>query len=148
MPLAPIILFCYNRPEHTRKTLLSLKQNYLAEQSTLIIYVDGPKAEASEEQKNRIAEVKKVIREDQWCKDVMIIESDTNKGLASSVMQGVTETVNKYGKVIVLEDDLVSDTWFLKFMNEALTVYENSSDVACISGYIYPVKGILPETFF
>jgi glycosyltransferase involved in cell wall biosynthesis len=148
MSLAPVILFCYNRPEHTRKTLRSLKQNHLADQSMLIIYVDGPKAEATDEQKNKIVQVKKVIREEQWCKDVFILESDTNKGLASSVMQGVTQTLDKYGKAIVLEDDHLSDVWFLKFMNDALATYEDDTDVACISGYIYPVKEILPATFF
>jgi hypothetical protein len=148
MSLAPVILFCYNRPEHTRKTLMSLKQNHLADQSTLIIYVDGPKAEATEEQKNKIIQVKQLIREDQWCKEVIIIESDINKGLASSVLQGVTETLNTYGKAIVLEDDHLSDTWFLKFMNDALATYEDDTDVVCISGYIYPVKDTLPDTFF
>jgi hypothetical protein len=148
MALAPIILFAYNRPEHTRKTLLSLKQNYLANESTLIIYVDGPKVNATEEQLQNIRKVKQVVREQAWCKDIEIIESAVNKGLSASVTEGVTEVLNKHGKVIVLEDDLLSDQWFLKFMNDALTVYENQTDVACITGYIYPVTKELPETFF
>lgn len=146
--LAPIILFAYNRPDHTRRTLLSLKENYLSGESTLIIYIDGPKADATAEQIQSIEAVKKVVREQLWCKDVQIIESEKNKGLASSVIEGVTQTVNAYGKVIVLEDDLVSDKWFLKFMNDSLDVYENDVSVACITGYIYPVKKTLPVTFF
>jgi hypothetical protein len=146
--IAPIILFAYNRPEHTRKTLRSLQANYLADQSALYIYVDGAKQDATEEHKSKVKKVKEVIREEKWCKDVFIIESDVNKGLALSVMKGVTEIVNRYGSVIVLEDDLVSDKWFLKFMNESLHIYEPEKQVACISGYIYPVKEILPETFF
>jgi hypothetical protein len=63
-------------------------------------------------------------------------------------MEGVTEVLNDYGKAIVLEDDHLSDVWFLKFMNDALGIYENDNDVACISGYIYPVKETLPATFF
>ncbi len=148
MSLSPIIIFAYNRPEHTRKTLSALKQNHLADQSKLIIYVDGPKPDASEEQKQKIAKVREVIREEAWCKDVEIIESGVNKGLARSVTEGVTHTVEKYGKVIVLEDDLLPDVWFLKFMNDSLNMYEHDVDVACISGYIYPVKEPLPETFF
>jgi hypothetical protein len=148
LTLAPIILFTYNRPEHTRKTLLSLKQNHLADQSTLLIYVDGPKAGATEEQKRQVELVKQVIKEDTWCKEVIITESVENKGLALSVTTGVTDVLSKYGKAIVLEDDLVSDKWFLKYMNDSLTMYETHTDVACISGYIYPVKDALPETFF
>lgn len=148
MAIAPIIVFAYNRPEHTRKTLQSLQANYLADRSTLYIYVDGAKPDATEEQKNKVKKVKEVIREEKWCQQVFIIESDANKGLALSVMTGVTEIVNKHGSVIVLEDDLVSDKWFLTFMNESLDLYEAEKQVACISGYIYPVKGKLSDSFF
>lgn len=146
--LAPIILFVFNRPEHTRKTLLSLKENELAKDSLLIIYVDGLKFNSTEEQKERNEAVKKVIREEVWCKEVVIIESENNKGLAKSIVDGVTENVRKYGKVIVLEDDLITDRFFLKFMNDGLDMYEFEDSVACISGYIYPVKNVLPNTFF
>lgn len=143
--IAPIILFAFNRPEHTRKTLCALKENYLADQSELFIYIDGPKSSV---QINAIDEVKTIAREDKWCGTVTVVESDVNNGLATSVLNGVTEIINKYGKVIVIEDDLVSDKWFLKFMNDALNVYEKEESVVCASGYIYPVKGNLPETFF
>jgi hypothetical protein len=146
--LAPIVLFTYNRPIHTKKTLTSLKENLLANQSTLYIYVDGPKQNASIEQIQNNNDVKKIVREDTWCKEVIIIESEINKGLAQSVIAGVTEIIDKYGKIIVLEDDLVSDKWFLKFMNDSLDLYEFEDDVACISGYIYPIIKPLPRTFF
>jgi hypothetical protein len=148
MKLAPIIVFAYNRPEHTRRTLESLRQNVLADESVLFIYIDGPKEDVSSEQLKQINLVKEVVKSEKWCKEVYIVQSETNKGLAGSVIKGVTETVNKYGSVIVLEDDLVSDKWFLKFMNDALTVYENEADVVCATGYIYPVVKPLPETFF
>lgn len=146
--IAPIILFAYNRPEHTQKTLQSLKANHLADQSVLYIYVDGPKENSSEEQKNKVKKVNEIARQEKWCKEVFIIESETNKGLAASVTNGVTEIVNKHGRVIVLEDDHVSDKWFLQFMNDALNLYESEKKVACVSGYIYPVKKQLPDTFF
>lgn len=145
MELAPVILFAYNRPEHTRKTLIALSENVLADKSELFIFIDGPK---SKEQSLKTEEVRKIAEEKKWCSKVNIIVSDFNKGLAVSVTKGVTEIVNKYGKAIVLEDDHISDKWFLKFMNDALNVYESDDRVACISGYIYPVKGKLPGTFF
>jgi|SRR4030095_8654017 hypothetical protein len=145
---APIILFAFNRPEHTRRTLSALKQNHLADSSLLFIYIDGPKRDFTDEQIQKINAVKEVAKEEQWCSEVKIIESKTNKGLAVSIMEGVTQIVNNFGRVIVLEDDLVSDKWFLKFMNDALTVYENEDEVVSVTGYIYPVNKPLPNNFF
>ncbi|MBW8050452.1 MAG: glycosyltransferase [Cytophagales bacterium] len=146
--LAPIVLFVYNRPEHTQKSLNSLMQNELADQSMLFIYADGPEEKASKQDLKKIHEVRKIIREEQWCKNVNIIESDKNKGLADSIIDGVSEIVNKFGKIIVLEDDLVLASGFLKYMNDALELYKDEEKVMHISGYMFPVKDKLPETFF
>ncbi len=148
MQLAPIVLFAYNRPWHVKQTLQSLSNNELAADSDLFIYADGPKLNATVEQLEKIKNVRTVIREKKWCKTVTIIESDNNKGLAESVIEGVTKTVNEAEKVIVLEDDMITSRYYLKFMNDALNTYELNNDVMCISGYIYPVKGKLPETYF
>lgn len=148
MDLAPIVLFVYNRPWHTRQCLESLEKNDLANQSILFIYADGPKENATDEQLQKIKEVRKLIREKKWCKEVYIIESEKNKGLANSVIDGVTEIVNKYGKIIVLEDDLVLAKGFLKYMNEGLAFYKEANEVISVHGYVYPVKQKLPETFF
>lgn len=140
MSFAPIVLFVYNRPVHTERTLEALLNNDLASESELYIYADGPKPNATLEQQEKIAEVRNVIRKRQWCGNVHIVESDTNKGLADSIISGVTEIVNKYGKVIVLEDDICTSVGFLRFMNEALTMYEYEEKVMQVSGYIYPHK--------
>lgn len=148
MTLAPIVLFVYNRPWHTGQTLNALMQNELADQSVLYIYADGPKANATSDQLEKIQEVRKVIRSENWCKDVHIIESEKNKGLADSIVDGVTEIVNKYGRIIVLEDDIVTSRGFLKYMNDALTLYENNEKVMHVSGFVLPNKLNLPETIF
>jgi hypothetical protein len=146
--LAPIILFTYNRPQHTEQTLYALMLNELASESELYIYCDGPKENATDQQKHLITEVREVIRKRSWCKNVHIIESKVNKGLANSIIDGVTEVINKHGKVIVLEDDIVTSVGFLKYMNDALNFYENEEKVMHISAYMYPHKEKLPETFF
>ena len=148
--LSPIVLFVYNRPWHTRETLKALMANELADQSRLIIYSDGPKENSPNEQRDKIMEVRKLIREKQWCGLVEIIESDTNKGLANSIISGVTEVVNKYGKIIVLEDDIVTSKGFLRYMNEALTLYRDKENVMHISAYWPNVifKSKVEETFF
>jgi hypothetical protein len=146
--LAPIILFVYNRPSHTLQTLEALKNNEYADRSTLIIYCDGPKEDASEEEIRKIKEVRKIIRKSQWCSTVDVIESDTNKGLAASITGGVTEIINKYGKAIVLEDDLITSKYFLKFMNNSLDLYEFDNEVISVSGYFYPIYEKKRDTFF
>lgn len=138
--LAPIVLFCYNRPWHAEQTLEALSRNELADQSVLYIYCDGPKTDASEEMRQRIVEVRHVVRKRRWCKEVHIVEADSNKGLANSVIGGVTDILNIYGQVIVLEDDLVSSPYFLKYMNKALDYYESYAGVFSISANRPPVS--------
>lgn len=144
--LSPIVLFVYNRPSHTERTLKALSQNDLASESDLFIFADGPRVNSSEEQLDKITEVRRVIRKVQWCGTVHIIESDINKGLADSILDGVTKVVNEYGKVIVLEDDIYTSKGFLRYMNDALTMYENDEQVMQVSGYIYPHKYEIKET--
>lgn len=145
---APIIVFAYNRPDHLRNTLEALSKNDLADQSELTIFCDGPKEGASEVQLSAIQEVRHVAHEKQWCKNVTVIESEQNKGLANSIIAGVTSVVEEFGRVIVLEDDIVTSRGFLKYMNDALDLYESDERVMHVSGYMYPHKGKLPDTFF
>ncbi len=148
MSLAPIVLFVYNRPCHTEQTLNALMKNDLADQSILYIYSDGPKENATEEQLKKIQEVRQLIRAKKWCKKVYIIEEEENKGLADSIVDGVTEIVNEYGEIIVLEDDIVTSKGFLKYMNDALKFYEKNEKVFHISAYMYPHHKRLSHTFF
>lgn len=146
--LAPILLFVYNRPEHTERTLEALMQNALASESELYIFADAAKKVASADTLKNIEKTRAIIRQKKWCGKITIVENESNKGLAKSVIEGVTKIVNEYEKVIVLEDDMITSPHFLQYMNDALTIYKNAEHVACISGYIYPVKEQLPETFF
>jgi hypothetical protein len=142
---APILLFVYNRPGYTRITVESLKKNEFASESELFIYSDGAK---SEQDKILVSEVRNYIKTINGFRKVTIIESNGNKGLALSITSGVTEILNKYDRAIILEDDLELSPFFLKYMNESLSVYEKEEDVISIHGYVYPIKKKLPETFF
>jgi len=88
---APIILFVYNRPVHTMKTLESLMGNELAEKSSLWIYSDGPKNDGPTENSKKIKEVREIIRQKPWCSKVTIVESEKNQGLANSIIKGVND---------------------------------------------------------
>jgi hypothetical protein len=137
--LAPIVLFCYNRPRHTEQTLLALSVNLLADQSELFVFCDGPKPDADLAQQQKIEEVRRVVKSRNWCGKVTVIESETNKGLANSVIEGVTRIVNEFGKVIVLEDDLITSKYFLEYMNTALEKYMDEEKVMQISGHQFPI---------
>ena len=141
----PIALFVYNRQEHTRRTIDALKQNSVACESDLIIFSDAPRSEV---QAKAVREVRQYIRQIDGFKSITIVEREANLGLASSVIDGVTTIVNKYGRIIVLEDDMVTSSYFLTYMNEALERYANDERVVSIHGYVYPVKQSLPEAFF
>jgi hypothetical protein len=144
--LAPVTLFVYNRPWHTRQTVETLKKNELANESELFIFSDAPKNEGAEK---KVKEVREFIKKIEGFKKVTIIEREKNWGLADSIIDGVTNIVNKYGKIIVLEDDLVTSPYFLKFMNEALEYYKDEKKVWHISGWNYPIDtSNLSDVFF
>jgi hypothetical protein len=133
---APIVMFLYNRPWHTRETIEALKKNQYAVDSDLIIYADGPK---NLDACSRVREVRDYIKSISGFKSVTIVERDRNWGLAKNIIDGVTSVVNRYGKIIVMEDDMLTSPHFLKFMNDALDAYRNNEAVWHISGWNYPI---------
>ncbi len=143
---APIALFVYNRPTHTRQTVEALQKNELAEKSDLFIFSDSPKKPETAE---AVREVREFIKTINGFKSVSIVERDKNWGLANSIIDGVTRLCNEYGRVIVLEDDLLLSVHFLEYMNAALDRYVNEPRVMQISGNMFPLKHpeLLPQTF-
>ena len=140
MELAPIVLFVYNRPYHTEQTLRILSENIYADQSHLFVFCDGPKNGDNGEQISNIQKVRDIVKSKKWCGSVSIIESNENKGLSRSIIAGVTEILNQFGKAIVLEDDLRTSPWFLKFMNEPLSYYESRKSVFSIGACRPPLS--------
>ena len=134
MKLAPVLLFTYKRLAQTRQTVSSLQQNMLADKSELFIFSDGPKGEQDILQ---VQAVRDYLHTLSGFKKITIIESVVNKGLAGSVITGVTQVINEYGNAIVLEDDLLLAPNFLVYMNAALAKYENEPKVYSISGFIF-----------
>lgn len=137
MRLSPIALFVYNRPKHTRQTVEALLLNSEAKNSDLYIFSDAPKNDSAKE---AVKEVRDYIKQISGFKKIEIIERDTNWGLANSVINGVTRLCDEFGKVVVLEDDLVVSPHFLEFMNSGLDRYEHDEKVMQIAGYMFPVS--------
>lgn len=139
---APVLLFVFNRPEHTRKTIEKLNSLPEVKNTKLFIFSDQAK---KEKDKELVAEVRNIL--DQYAcnsnfAEVEIRKADTNKGLAASIIGGVTEIINKFGRVIVLEDDLEVAPDFLAYMNGALDYYKNKENIWAISGYTFPIKAL------
>ena len=145
MQYAPITLFTYSRADHTKSAVESLLKNKEAAESDLFIFSDGPK---TEEKRKAVEENRKYIHTITGFKSVHIVEHEKNQGLANSLIAGITEIVNQYGRVIVVEDDLILSPYFLQFMNEALEKYKDEDRVASISAFLNPIDCEAPDTFF
>ncbi len=140
--LAPIAIFAYNRLAHLKQTVKSLQKCRLSDVSELYIFSDGAKNKSDTE---NIAEIKTFTAQVKGFYRVNIINRNENFGLAKSIITGVSELINKYGKIIVLEDDLVVSTDFLEYMNEALDYYQGNSRIFSISAYSGAIK--IPENY-
>jgi len=135
---APIVLFVYNRPIHTERTLTALANNYLAADSDLFIFSDFPK---NSEAEDNVKQVRDFIKSISSFKSITIIEREVNFGLVKSISEGVTDIINRFGKIIVVEDDLITHKQFLEYMNTSLDMYQHNKDVYQITGYSHiPAK--------
>ena len=145
--LAPVIIFNYNRPDHSLQVWEALSRNRYAADTELYLYCDGPKANASDEMRQRIAELHAQAKQyaidapkEGKFKAVHAVCAEANKGLANSIIGGVSDVIAKHGRVIVLEDDLLTSPYFLKFMNTALDKYESYPAVFSVSANRPPVN--------
>ncbi len=145
MTLAPIALFVYDRPDHLTRVVDALAGNKEASLSRLFIYSDAPKAVAAAD---TVAKVRSVACSVSGFQSVELVVQSTNQGVARSIIGGVSDLAARFGKVIVLEDDLLPSRNFLRYMNAALDLYKDTEEVISIHGYSYPVSGPLPDTFF
>lgn len=141
---APVLLFVYNRPTHVKRCVVSLRQSTVAAESPLIVFSDGAKGERDYAQ---VAEVRDFIRTIEGFKSVEIRENPVNRGLAANIIDGVTECVERFGRVIVVEDDLVLSPCFLEYMNKALVLYADVEGVVNINSHVLEGPQRFPDNF-
>lgn len=135
MSYAPIVIFVYNRADHFIQVYNALAACKEAKESGLFIFSDGAKNEAGAAKVSEVRAAVAAIKDSGDFKSVTVTESPVNKGLAASVIAGVTEIINKYGKVIVVEDDCVVSPHFLNYINKSLDFYKNDKRIGSIAGY-------------
>lgn len=144
--LAPLVIFAYNRPEHLLSVLNQLKKCILAEKTDVFCFVDGAKSHQDEAKVKAVIEI---INNTSGFKSITLKERTENIGLASNIIDGITWTIEQYGKVIVLEDDILVSPTFLSYMNKALTTYAKNNRVWHVSASTFPVsKNFQQDTFF
>lgn len=146
---APIAVFCYNRVDVMKVLFQTLKKNTLSKESEVYIFCDGPKSSSVKAQTD---EVRKFVHSIDGFKSMVIEENDTNRGLAPSIIYGVSKVLEKHDRVIVLEDDLILSTNFLEWMNQCLNKYRNNTDVFSVSGFTPSImkaySGESPDSLF
>ena len=141
---APILLFVYNRPAHVKRTVEALQANYLAAESDLFVYSDAARDDTAHA---AVEEVRAYVRGIRGFRSVNVTERKENWGLARNIIDGVTTQVNRFGRVIVLEDDLITAPYFLTFMNDALETYKDEPLVGHVHACEFTQNPSLPETF-
>jgi len=143
--IAPIVLFVYSRPEHTRRVIEALAANKGADKSKLFIFSDGPKNDTTARNVEKVREYIRSINSMNMFSQVIIHESETNKGLANSIIDGVSLVLKEYDRIIVLEDDIITAPDFIEYMNDALSYFKDNYLIWSISGYSPPLN--LPKGY-
>ena len=145
MSYAPIIIFVYNRADHFIQTYNALAACKEAKESDLFIFSDGAKSESCKAKVDEVRAAVNTIKNSGAFKSVTVTESSVNKGLAASVISGVTEVINKYSKAIVVEDDCKVSPFFLNFINKSLDYYKDNRNIGSIAGYTPMID--LPDSY-
>ena len=135
MSLAPIGVSTYLRLRHLKQTIEALKVNTLAKESDLYIFSDA----ARPGDEGGVDAVRKYIDSIKGFKKVHVIKRIENSRKKNS-RDGIVSLLDKYGKCIFLEEDIVTAQGFLKFMNESLNIYEKDKRIFTITGYSPPIN--------
>lgn len=139
---APIALFVYKRPDQTRKVIEALRKNDFAKESNLFIFSDGFRDRKDKELVEAVRAYVNEVKGLGWFSSVNIYESEKNRGLANSIISGVSKIIRQYGRVIVLEDDLVTSPKFLRYMNECLDYFEDHEKIWAVCGYTSELQSL------
>ncbi len=143
--LSPIVIFVYNRADHFQKTFEALSKCPEAKESDLFIFSDGAKNERVVPQVQEVRKTIHSVESTNLFKSVTIQEAPVNRGLANSIISGVTDILSRYGRIIVVEDDCLASPYFLSFMNRALDAFETNRQIGSIAGYAPPI--VFPKDY-
>lgn len=112
---SPIGISTYKRIDHLKETLDALSKNILAEYSDLYIFSDAPRVGDEDE----VYKLREFLNTINGFKSVSIFQRITNDRVKNN-REGIKYLLDKYGKCIFLEEDIVTAKGFLEFMNSPL----------------------------
>ena len=132
---APIAIFAYKRTRHLAQALDALEACPEFLQSPVFVFSDGPRDEAARPQVAAVREMLQARRQP----NMTIVESVANRGLAASVVSGVTKLCDEYGRAIVIEDDLIVSPRTLGWLNAGLDRFADVPSVWQVSAHQFDV---------
>lgn len=130
-----IALFSFNRPDLFQRTLIALSRNQLADKTSLTIFCDGPRREKDEPGTRAVRELAKKA---QGFASVEVVERPKNMGCAASIIDGLTEMFRLHERLIVIEDDIVTSSYTLRFLSEGLARYADNEKVFNLAAWSPP----------
>lgn len=133
----PVIIFAFNRPKHLEYLLESLTKNFMASDTEVTIFIDGPRNEEDQTKIHQIRTLIERVKEQRFFKEIFSVYREKNVGLASNIISGVTDIINAYGSAIVIEDDVIVSNDFLQYMNEGLTYYQGNKEIWSLGGFSF-----------
>ena len=140
--MVPVLIHTYVRLEHVKKTITSLRNNILAEETDLFIASDFQQTDS---EASRVTAVRNYLRSIDGFKSVTLFERDENFGAKENCFSALKVIFDKHDRIILMEDDIVTAPGFLKFMNEAFERYGDNERVFSITGYCPPIR--IPPTY-
>lgn len=134
---APVVVYTYTRLAHLKRTVAALRANHLASKTDIFIVSDGPK---NEEAKSSVRDLRNYVDSIDGFNSVNRIYREKNIGIFQSVLQAEQPLISDYGRLITIEDDIVTSANFLDFINAGLDYHEASDNIYTISGYCHPIE--------
>lgn len=136
---APVAIFVYNRLDNTRRTIEALIRNDEASQTPVYVFSDGGRDEKSWRSVNAVRDflhqLQRRVEAEHLFLILTLVERPFNYYLERNIMEGIGQVFEQHDRIIVLEDDIVTSPFFLRYMNEAFRLYADTPQVMHVAGF-------------
>ncbi|UTW14260.1 hypothetical protein [Marinobacterium rhizophilum] len=128
------------------KTVESLKKNTLAKKTNVYFFSDAPKVG----DETKVGMVRSYLTSVSGFLSVNIVERSDNCRVSNN-RGGMEFLLNRYGKVIFMEDDIVTAPGFIRFVNEGLEFSKNIGSVFAVGGHtpnLYSLRCLSCDNYY
>ena len=114
--------------------------------SNILVAIDGPRLNCDAE-KRLVKLTQETVAQIDWPAKIETLFRNDNLGIRKAIPDAVSWAISKYGKVVVIEDDVVVGPQFINFASTMLDVFAGEPKIGQINGYnIAPVSAITDST--